>query len=271
MAGKTKAKSKPKHASKSAPKQAPKLAKKASKPIAKIAHKAIKPAKPKVVKAATKAKTTPKSTATPVKASGKPSREAQARAQSGKPSKFGKLTQAVNKVKPMVAQKPATRPISGAVKALEAGIKLMYAEQYDKAVKCFNALIADFPDEVEIQAAARANIHACEKKMHDKARAVIRSADDHYHVAVAFLNGGQVDPAMSHLQQALKLEPKGGHILYAIAAANALKGNKEQALSFLKQSIHHGPENRFHAAQDSDFAALVEEPGFRELLTTPGK
>jgi hypothetical protein len=76
---------------------------------------------------------------------------------------------------------------------------------------------------------------------------------------------------MTHLQQALKLEPKGGHILYAIAAANALKGNKEQALSFLKQSIHHGPENRFHAAQDSDFAALVEEPGFRELLTIPGK
>jgi len=76
---------------------------------------------------------------------------------------------------------------------------------------------------------------------------------------------------MTHLQQALKMEPKGGHILYAIAAANALKGNKEQALSFLKQSIHHGPENRFHAAQDSDFAALVEEPGFRELLTTPGK
>jgi tetratricopeptide (TPR) repeat protein len=107
--------------------------------------------------------------------------------------------------------------------------------------------------------------------MHDKARAVIRSADDHYHVAVAFLNGGQIDPAMSHLQQALKLEPKGGHILYAIAAANALKGNKEQALSFLKQSIHHGPENRFHAAQDSDFVALVEEPGFRELLTTSGK
>ncbi len=271
MAGKTKAKSKPKHVSKGAPKQAPKLAKKTSKPASKIAHKATKPAKPKVVKAATKAKIAPKHPANRVKASAKPSREARSRSQSGKLPKFGKLPQAVNKVKPMVAQKPPTRPISGAVKALEAGIKLMYAEQYDKAVKCFNALIADFPDEVEIQAAARANIHACEKKMHDKARAVIRSADDHYHVAVAFLNGGQVDPAMSHLQQALKLEPKGGHILYAIAAANAIKGNKEQALSFLKQSIHHGPENRFHAAQDSDFAALVEEPGFRELLTIPGK
>jgi tetratricopeptide (TPR) repeat protein len=266
MAGKTKAKPKAKHNSKGATKHAPKAVAKAGKTAGKNAHKAASHLKSKGMKAAPR--TTAKAPARPGASS---SREEQARAQSGKLSRFGKLPQAVNKVKPMIAQKPPIRPISGAVKALESGIKLMYAEQYDKAVKCFNSLIADFPDEVEIQAAARANIHACEKKMHDKARAVIRSADDHYHVAVAFLNGGQVDNAMSHLQQALKLEPKGGHILYAIAAVNALKGNKEQALSFLKQSIHHGPENRFHAAQDSDFAALVEEPGFRELLAASGK
>jgi len=271
MAGKTKAKPKAKPASKGIGKHAPKLSGKISKPTVKIAHKTAKLSKPGAVKLTAKSRVMAKSSAKSVKSISNPARDNQSRAQSGKLSKFGKLPQAINKVKPMVAQKPPTRPISGAVKALEAGIKLMYAEQYDKAVKCFNALIVEFPDEVEIQAAARANIHACEKKMHDKARAVIRSADDHYHVAVAFLNGGQVDPAMSHLQQALKLEPKGGHILYAIAAANALKGNKEQALSFLKQSIHHGPENRFHAAQDSDFAALVEEPAFRELLTTSGK
>jgi len=265
MAGKTKAKPKAKPVSKPGSKHAPKLARKASKPAVKIAHKAAAPTKLKNAKATAKAA---KSPAKPAKAGVTSSRDDQSRLQSGK---VGKLPQGFNKVKPMVPQKPPTRPISGAVKALEAGIKLMYAEQYDKAIKCFKELITDFPDEVEIQAAARANIHACEKKMHDKARSVIRSADDHYHVAVAFLNGGQIDPAMTHLQQALKMEPRGGHILYAIAAANALKGDKEQALSFLKQSIHHGPENRFHAAQDSDFAALVEEPAFRELLTPSGK
>ena len=254
MAGKLKAKPKTKPTPKGGSKHAPKPVRKASKPAVKIAHKAGKPTKPRLAKATVKAA---KSQAKPLKAA------------TSSPRMNPSRTPATNKVKPMAPPKPA--PISGAVKALEAGIKLMYAEQYDKAIKCFKELIADFPDEVEIQAAARANIHACEKKMHDKSRTVSRSADDHYHVAVAFLNGGQIDPAMSHLQQALKLEPKGGHILYAIAAANALKGNKEQALSFLKQSIHHGPENRFHAAQDSDFAALVEEPAFRELLTPSGK
>ena len=268
MAGRTKAKTKPKRVSKGAAKHAPKLAKKASKTAVKIAHKAAPHAK---VKSPAKGKIAAKSPAKPVKAGAKSSTNDQSRAQSGKLSRFGKLPQAVNKIKPMVAQKPPTRPISGAVKALEAGIKLMYAEQYDKAIKCFNELISDYPDEVEIQASARANIQACENKRHNRAKTVIRTADDHYHMAVAFLNGGELDSAMSHLQQALKLEPKGGHILYAIAAANALKGNKEQAISFLKQSIHLGPENRFHAAQDNDFATLVEEPGFRELLTPPGK
>jgi tetratricopeptide (TPR) repeat protein len=260
MPSKIKSKTKPKPTKKGTLNRTQKPAKKLSKPAARIAHKPVKPSPSKGVKAA------PKSTKAAVAKATKKSSAAQKIA-----PKFGKLPQAVNKIKPMVAQKPPTRPISGAVKALEAGIKLMYAESYDKAIKCFHALIVDFPDEVEIQASTKAHIQACEKKMHDRARTVIRSADDHYHMAVAFLNGGQLDSAMTHLQQALKMEPRGGHILYAIAAANALKGNKEQALSYLKQSIHHGPENRFHAAQDNDFAALVEEPGFRELLTPPGK
>jgi len=253
MASKNKVKKNTKQAKKSVARPVTKSAKKSVKPAVKTAHKGG-------IKAAVKGG--PKAAPAAQKTSKSASSKAVAPSKSGKPSQNSK---------PMVAQKPQVRPISGAVKALEAGIKLMYAEQYDKAIKCFNELISDYPDEVEIQASARAHIHACENKRNNRAKAVIRTADDHYHMAVAFLNGGQLDSAMGHLQQALKLEPKGGHILYAIAAANALKGNKEQAISFLKQSIHHGPENRFHAAQDNDFATLIEEPAFRELLTPPGK
>jgi len=253
MASKNKVKKNTKQAKKSVARPVTKSAKKSVKPAVKTAHKGG-------TKAAVKGG--PKAAPAAQKTSKSASSKAVAPSKSGKPSQNSK---------PMVAQKPQVRPISGAVKALEAGIKLMYAEQYDKAIKCFNELISDYPDEVEIQASARAHIHACENKRNNRAKAVIRTADDHYHMAVAFLNGGQLDSAMGHLQQALKLEPKGGHILYAIAAANALKGNKEQAISFLKQSIHHGPENRFHAAQDNDFATLIEEPAFRELLTPPGK
>jgi tetratricopeptide (TPR) repeat protein len=174
--------------------------------------------------------------------------------------------------------KPVVPPIrvpskqfAGAVAALESGIKLMYAEDYARAVKAFTKVIADYPEEPEIQASAKARIQACEKKLQERSRTVFRTADDHYNVAVAQLNSGDLDSAIEHLQSALKLAPKADHVLYAMAAANALKGNKDQALSYLKQSIHHRPENRFQALQDNDFAVLVEEQAFKDLVAPPDK
>lgn len=160
-----------------------------------------------------------------------------------------------------------SKAFAGAVAALEAGIKLMYAEEFEKAIKTLNKVIADYPDEPEIQASAKARVQACEKKLNERARAVLRSPDDHYNLGIAFLNRGDLDSALNHFQQALKLSPRADHILYAIAAANALQGNKDQAITYLKQSIHHRPENRFQAVQDHDFAGLIEEPAFKELIT----
>jgi len=164
-----------------------------------------------------------------------------------------------------------SRQFSGAVAALEAGIKLMYAEDYGKAVKAFNKVIADYPDEPEILASAKARSQACEKKLQERSRAVFKTADDHYNVAVALMNSGDVQAALTHLQSALKLAPKADHILYAMAAANALQGNRDQALSYLKQSIHHRAENRFQASQDNDFAVLAEEQAFKDLVGPPDK
>jgi len=160
---------------------------------------------------------------------------------------------------------------ANAVSALEVGIKLMYAEDYGKAVKAFNGVIADYPEEPEIQASAKARIQACEKKLQERGRAVFKTADDHYNVAVAMMNRGDLQNAMSHLEAALKLAPKADHILYAMAAANALQGNRDQALNYLKQSIQHRAENRFQALQDNDFAVLAEEQAFKDLVTPPEK
>ena len=173
--------------------------------------------------------------------------------------------------KPTVVVRAPSKQFAGAVAALEIGIKLMYAEDFAKAVKAFQKVITDYQDEPEIQASAKARIQACEKKLQEKARTVYKTADDHYNVAVALMNSGDLDTAMSHLQSALKLSPRADHVLYALAAANALRGNKDQALTYLKQSIHHRAENRFQAIQDNDFAVLAEEQAFRDLVTPPEK
>jgi len=160
---------------------------------------------------------------------------------------------------------------TAAIRAYESGVQLMFAEEYQKAIKCFTSLLSDYLDEPEIQASARARIQACEKKLQERARTVFRSAEDHYNMAVALLNGGDPESAVHHLRQAEKLAPKSDHILYALAAANALLGNKDQALSYLRQSIQFRSENRFQAARDRDFAGLAEDPEFQELLAPATK
>jgi tetratricopeptide (TPR) repeat protein len=147
----------------------------------------------------------------------------------------------------------------------------MHAEEFEKAIRCFEDLITEHPEEQEIQERAKILISASEKKIQEKARAVLRSAEDYYNVGIAELNRRELDAAIQHLQHALKLMPSGDHILYALATANALQGNREQALQFLKQSISHRGENRFLAIRDSDFESLQDDSEFRRLVTPSEK
>jgi tetratricopeptide (TPR) repeat protein len=230
----------------------------------KATHRSSSRAKPLKKRASANVKATRPKARTKVRAAAAPPKRA------ARPAvKSPAAAKAPVRVEPV--QRAPSKQFAGAVAALEAGIRLMYAESYDKAIKAFRKVLADYPEEGEIQASAKARIQACEKKLQERARTVFRSADDHYNIGVALLNRGELESALGHLQHALKLAPKSDHVLYAMAAANALQGNKDQALTYLKQSIHHRPENRFQAIQDHDFAALIEDPGFKELITPADK
>lgn len=158
-----------------------------------------------------------------------------------------------------------------AVQAYEAAIKLMHAEEFEKAIRCFEDVISEHSDEPEIQERAKVLVHACEKKLHEKGKTVLRSAEDHYNVGVADLNRRNLLSALQHLEHALKLAPRADHVLYALAAANAIQGNTEGAISYLKQAVDSRPQNRFLAARDGDFESLQENPEFKELVTPPEK
>src|SRR6185369_4616909 len=159
-----------------------------------------------------------------------------------------------------------SKHFDSAIQAYEAGIKLMHTEDFDKAIRCFENLIAEYIDEPEIQGRAKVLVQACEKRKQERGRAVLRSAEDYYNIGIGELNRRALDAAIDHLQHALKLAPKSDHILYALATANALKGSRDQALDYLKQSIYYRGENRFLAARDDDWASLQEDADFRHLV-----
>jgi len=168
---------------------------------------------------------------------------------------------------PVARQRTESKVFTSALKAYELGIKHMHANNFEKAIAALEAMIQDYPTEREIHDRARLLIHACEQRIKEKKRLSVRSADEHYDLGVADLNRRELDSALSHLEQALKLSPKAEHILYALAAVSARRGDRDQALHYLKQSIHHRPENRFLAANDGDFASLAADADFRGLVT----
>lgn len=249
MAGKTKSKSKS-----------------MSKPVRSLAKKSVSARKSTVSKkkaakasAARNGESRPKATAPPPR---RPAPKVESRDSS-------KMRQVPPKAVPV--QKGPSKEYADAVHSYEAGLKFMHAEEYAKAIKAFRELINEHSDEPEIRERAQVLMQASEKKLHEKEKTILRSAEDHYNMGIAEMNRRQLDDAHQHLQHALKLAPKAEHILYAMAVVNALKGNRDEALSFLKQSIQYRPENRFLAARDSDFETLIEDADFKHLVASAEK
>jgi tetratricopeptide (TPR) repeat protein len=56
------------------------------------------------------------------------------------------------------------------------------------------------------------------------------------------------------------------NVLYNLACAESLAGRTEDAFGHLRQVIELSPQSREYARDDSDFAALREDPRFAELM-----
>src|ERR1043165_1084352 len=59
-------------------------------------------------------------------------------------------------------QRARSKHFENAIQAYEAGIKLMHAEEFEKAIRCFQDLIVEHSEEAEIQERAKVLLHACE-------------------------------------------------------------------------------------------------------------
>ena len=173
--------------------------------------------------------------------------------------------------RPAPPERVRSKHLDSAIQAYEAGIKLMHTDEFEKAIRHFEDLIATHPEEPEIQERAKVLLQACETKIQNRGKKQLRSADDYYNLGITELNRRELNSALEHLQHALKLLPKGDYILFALATASALDGNRALALHYLKESIGLRGENRFLAARDSDFESLHDDPEFRQLVTPSEK
>lgn len=233
----------------------------------KVRVKAAKPSSAKTKPPKARAKAAPKKTLNAKKLSAPPVKALKKKAETA-PKVVRKAPAAVAKAAPPPPRvKPRKHP--NALLAYESAIKSMHAEDYEKARSSFSELIRDYPEEPEVIGRARMLLAACEQKLRERKRVVIRSAEEHYDIAIAEMNARHFDKAQEHFQLALKQAPKADHVHYGLAAVHALRGNRELVLQYLAQAIRYRPENRFMAAKDADFEALMEDSDFQKLLSSP--
>lgn len=154
-----------------------------------------------------------------------------------------------------------------AVKSFEAGLDLERRQNYRKAREVFEKLVATGPADVADR--ARVHLRACTERLQTRGPEP-RTAGDYHVLGVAELNVRDLDRAVEHLSKARKLQPKREEIRYALAAAHALRGDREAALEHLEAAITLRPQNRFHARHDADFQPLAADPRFLTLISKHG-
>jgi tetratricopeptide (TPR) repeat protein/tRNA A-37 threonylcarbamoyl transferase component Bud32 len=79
---------------------------------------------------------------------------------------------------------------------------------------------------------------------------------------------GHHGPAARHAEEARRLSPADGEVLYRNAVVAALAGHPDAALSALDQALSRG-YSAADAARDDDFGTLRDTPAFRQLVIHP--
>ncbi len=163
-------------------------------------------------------------------------------------------------------------------------LKTNQSEQYKKALKEFGRAVHEFnrrgftdakqklleiikkyPQEQELSANARTYIRICDKHL-EKRSPRPRELDDFYNHGVIQLNNENFKEAIKFFDKAISFDSKNEKVLYAKAAALALNGNKEEAVSSLKAAIKYEPQNRIRAKGDPDFDSLRTDSEFIDLI-----
>jgi tetratricopeptide (TPR) repeat protein len=145
----------------------------------------------------------------------------------------------------------------------DEAVRLFQGQKYDRAEAILQKVIQG-PDRA-LAHHAQVHIQICRQRLAPQ-QVNLKTADDYYNYAVTLINARQLEKAAQHLEKALTMAPRAGHIHYALAAARALQGNAQAAYERLKTAIDLEPRNRYLARGDADFAGILGYPPLVSLL-----
>lgn len=81
-----------------------------------------------------------------------------------------------------------------------------------------------------------------------------------------FYRSGDYEGAIALIKPVVEQHPEYSGPLYNLACVESLAGHKEDAIEHLRAAVDRWPQARDLAREDSDFDAIREEAGFKELM-----
>jgi tetratricopeptide (TPR) repeat protein len=158
--------------------------------------------------------------------------------------------------------------IGGAVQAQQKiyaeGVDLLNARKYSQAASRFSKAM-EGPD-AALKHSATVYLRICQQRLQSEPEP--KTVEDRYNAAVAAINDRRLEDADRLLRLALKQDPKGAHLHFALGVAASLSGDIAGAVSSVERAIELDPQNRIWALRDSDLAALRNNPAAASLFSS---
>ena len=149
------------------------------------------------------------------------------------------------------------------MKFLEQGLRLFQEHRFGEAKESFERA-ATGPQQ-SVARTAKNHIVVCDRRT-QAPEIALQTGDDHYNYGVERLNARDLEMACRHLEIAVSLSPNCEYMLYALAAALALRGDSARSCENLRRAIQGDPRNRNTARLDPDFSSVSHDPQFIALF-----
>jgi tetratricopeptide (TPR) repeat protein len=150
----------------------------------------------------------------------------------------------------------------------ERGLQALQRRDFAASADALRLVIERYPDERELLERARLYLKVCERELEPKEPAP-KTPDEWVYAGTVALNAGDESTALRHVQRAIAEDARHDHAHYMMAVIATRRGDPVGALSHLRQAVSLNPETRALARQDPELESLRDDAAFKSVADAP--
>jgi tetratricopeptide (TPR) repeat protein len=148
-----------------------------------------------------------------------------------------------------------------ALAAYNQAMKLFHQRDFAKSVERLNSFLENYSRERELVDRAKIYRDISQSRLKPE-KIKLTTFEDYYQNGVYLLNMGRYDEALESLEKARAKKPSNAKLLYVIADAYCMSGDKDKCLEYLKQAVKLDSYFAILAQNESNFDPVKQDKRF---------